>query len=282
MNSRTSRPRSPTRQMTFTSAFVERAIMPSSEDLPTPEPAKMPRRWPRPQGTRASRARTPSDTRSVMRGRSIGLGGAASIFDRGRSSTGGPPSMGRPSPSSTRPSSAGAVGNPDRLAGGGDPVAGPDAVHLAQRHQQGAPGPEADDLGRRRMAVATGGDVADLADLGLEAGRLDDQPDQVADAAVAHVQVAVRTADVWLPSRSVTRAAASAVLIVVLRLAVLARDALGDGLAGALQLGLQRGVDLALHGAHERPALGDAALGLHLAVLDAAELLDERGRGARG
>ena len=61
MNSRTSRPRSPTRQMTLTSAVVERAIMPSSDDLPTPEPAKMPRRWPRPQGTSASSARTPSD-----------------------------------------------------------------------------------------------------------------------------------------------------------------------------------------------------------------------------
>ncbi len=44
MNSRTSRPRSPTSAITFTEALVERAIMPSSEDLPTPEPAKMPRR----------------------------------------------------------------------------------------------------------------------------------------------------------------------------------------------------------------------------------------------
>ena len=60
MNSRTSRPRSPTRQITLTSADVERAIMPSSDDLPTPEPAKMPRRWPRPHGSSASSARTPS------------------------------------------------------------------------------------------------------------------------------------------------------------------------------------------------------------------------------
>src|SRR5919112_739718 len=37
MNSRTSRPRSPTRQMTLTCADVERAIIPSSEDLPAPE-----------------------------------------------------------------------------------------------------------------------------------------------------------------------------------------------------------------------------------------------------
>ena len=46
--------------ITLTSALVERAIMPSSDDLPTPEPAKMPSRWPRPQGTSASSARTPS------------------------------------------------------------------------------------------------------------------------------------------------------------------------------------------------------------------------------
>src|SRR5919198_170456 len=67
MNSRTSRPRSPTRQMTLMSAVVERAIMPSSDDLPTPEPAKMPRRWPRPQGTMPSSA--PSGMSSVRRER---------------------------------------------------------------------------------------------------------------------------------------------------------------------------------------------------------------------
>ena len=90
MNSRTSRPRSPTRQMTLTSADVERAIMPSREDLPTPEPAKMPRRWPRPQGTSASSARTPSETRSVMRGRVKGSGGAASTGRERRARRAGP------------------------------------------------------------------------------------------------------------------------------------------------------------------------------------------------
>ena len=105
MNSRTSRPRSPTRQITLTSASVERAIIPSSEDLPTPEPAKMPRRWPRPQGTSASSARTPRPTRSVMRGRRKGSGGAASAARmRGRCS-GSRPVSGRPSPSTARPSS---------------------------------------------------------------------------------------------------------------------------------------------------------------------------------
>src|SRR5436305_1014401 len=79
MNSRTSRPRSPTRAITFTSAVVERAIIPSSEDLPTPEPAKMPSRWPRPHGTSVSSARTPSPTRSRIRGREKASGGAASV-----------------------------------------------------------------------------------------------------------------------------------------------------------------------------------------------------------
>ena len=65
MNSRTSRPRSPTSAITLIEALVERAIMPSSVDLPTPEPAKIPRRWPRPQGTSPSSARTPRPTRSL-------------------------------------------------------------------------------------------------------------------------------------------------------------------------------------------------------------------------
>ncbi len=105
MNSRTSRPRSPTRAITLTSAVVERAIMPSSEDLPTPEPAKMPRRWPRPQGTRVSSARTPRPTRSEMRGR-VRASGRRGVGRAGRSRRPGSPnsSSGLPSPSMTRPS----------------------------------------------------------------------------------------------------------------------------------------------------------------------------------
>ncbi len=106
MNSRTSRPRSPTRQMTLTWAEVERAIIPRREDLPTPEPAKMPRRCPRPQGTSASKARTPSETRSVIRGRVSGSGGAAWVGRGCAASTGPRPSMGSPSASMERPSSA--------------------------------------------------------------------------------------------------------------------------------------------------------------------------------
>ena len=138
MNSRTSRPRSPTRQITLTDAVVERAIMPSSVDLPTPEPAKMPSRWPRPHGTSASSARTPRSSRSSMRVRCSGDGGRPATARSDRRSSAGPPSIGRPRPSSTRPRSA----SPTRTRNG-SPVgstrrAGADAVHLAERHQQRA------------------------------------------------------------------------------------------------------------------------------------------------
>ena len=59
MKSRTSRPRSPIRAITVTSAAVYRPIMPNSTLLPTPEPEKMPLRWPRPTVSIASIARMP-------------------------------------------------------------------------------------------------------------------------------------------------------------------------------------------------------------------------------
>ncbi len=59
MNSRTSRPRSPTSAITTLSKASARASMESSVDLPTPEPAKMPRRCPRQSGEKMSIARTP-------------------------------------------------------------------------------------------------------------------------------------------------------------------------------------------------------------------------------
>ncbi len=50
MNSRTSRPRSPISPTTTASQSASRASIESSTDLPTPEPAKTPRRWPRAAG----------------------------------------------------------------------------------------------------------------------------------------------------------------------------------------------------------------------------------------
>ena len=96
MNSRTSRPRSPTSASTVTAASVPRVIIDSSVDLPTPEPAKMPMRWPRPHGTSVSSARTPSGSGSVdhaARRAGAGPGGrprrAARGAARGRRRSGG-------------------------------------------------------------------------------------------------------------------------------------------------------------------------------------------------
>ena len=73
MNSRTSRPRSPTRAITLMSAFTFLAIMPIRVDLPTPEPAKMPIRCPLPMVIRLSMAFTPNSIRSRMGGRDMGF-----------------------------------------------------------------------------------------------------------------------------------------------------------------------------------------------------------------
>ena len=103
-NSRTSRPRSPTREMTETSASVPWAIIDSSEDLPTPEPANRPMRWPRPTVTRVSSTRTPSSRGVSTRRRSRAEGAWPETGTRAVARTGPLPSMGRPTPSSTRPS----------------------------------------------------------------------------------------------------------------------------------------------------------------------------------
>src|SRR5262249_2484093 len=57
--SRTSRPRSPTRPMTLTSAADVRASCPRSIDLPAPDPANSPTPCPSPNLAKAPSARTP-------------------------------------------------------------------------------------------------------------------------------------------------------------------------------------------------------------------------------
>ncbi len=105
---RTSRPRSPTRAITVTSASVPRAIIDSSDDFPTPDPANRPTRCPRPTLTRVSRARTPRGSAVSMRSRSMIEG----CRDPGsRAAPRADPSVdGASSPSRTRPSSADPVG----------------------------------------------------------------------------------------------------------------------------------------------------------------------------
>jgi hypothetical protein len=58
-----------------TSAAVPRAIMPSSVLLPTPLPPNRPTRWPRPQVSSASMARTPVPSGDVDRLAASGLSG---------------------------------------------------------------------------------------------------------------------------------------------------------------------------------------------------------------
>lgn len=104
MKWRTSRPRSPTRAMTFASASEPRAISPSRVLLPTPLPEKMPTLWPLPRVRAASMARMPVQNGSVMGARRSGCSGGLSIGALWGQRMCGPTSMGLPRPSSTRPS----------------------------------------------------------------------------------------------------------------------------------------------------------------------------------
>src|ERR1041384_3203536 len=74
MNSRTSRPRSPTSASTTVSNPSLRASIASSVDLPTPEPAKMPTRWPAQIGANRSMTRTPVRSGLWTRARLLAAG----------------------------------------------------------------------------------------------------------------------------------------------------------------------------------------------------------------
>src|SRR3954469_6337774 len=261
MNSRTSRPRSPTRQMTLTSALVDRAIMPSSEDLPTPEPAKMPRRWPRPHGTSASSARTPSDTCSVMRVRCIGSGGEASIARSSRALRPAP-SSGRPNASTTRPSSSTPTGTET-----GRPVAvtacpgarpcrspsGMSSVRPARKPTTSA------GTGSRERPASTRTTSPTSASRPLASTM---RPIRSLTRPRRPCRSERETISPWAARRSATSAGAELIV---------------EHLADALQLGLDRGVDLAVDGTQHRAAARDAALGLGLEP--AAELLGQRAEG---
>ena len=75
MNSLTSLPRSPISAITFISAKVFLAIIPSKVDLPTPEPANIPILCPLPQVKNPSIAFTPSGSGSVIFVLESGFGG---------------------------------------------------------------------------------------------------------------------------------------------------------------------------------------------------------------
>ena len=78
--------------------------MASRVDLPTPEPAKMPMRWPAQSGVKKSMTRTPLFIGRFTRSRVMAAGGSASIgTERGPSSRGPRPSTGAPRALITRP-----------------------------------------------------------------------------------------------------------------------------------------------------------------------------------
>ena len=127
--------------------------MPSVTLLPTPEPEKMPIRWPWPQVSRPSIARTPVDSGASIRGRSTAGGGARSSGTRSASTRLRPAvdalgrgrrSRGPAAPCPTR-SSAQRAHQPHA-------VAAPHAGHVAQRIDQRQLVAKADHLGRQRLA----------------------------------------------------------------------------------------------------------------------------------
>ena len=76
INSLSSLPRSPTNDITFTSAEEPREIIPSKIDLPTPLPAKTPTLCPSPKGIQESIDLIPVLKASEIKFRLSGLGGA--------------------------------------------------------------------------------------------------------------------------------------------------------------------------------------------------------------
>lgn len=74
-------------------------------------------------------------------------------------------------------------GHLERCAEGDDFAAGVDAVDFAERHEEDVAAAEADDFGEGRAVVARGLDAADFADGGERAFGLDDEADELHDAA---------------------------------------------------------------------------------------------------
>src|ERR1700729_3257557 len=259
MNSRTSRPRSPTSEITLTCAEVDRAIMPISEDLPTPEPAKMPRRWPRPHGTSVSSARTPRLTRSLIRGRVIGSGGAPVVSRHATPSGGSKPSKGFPRPSITRPSSGSPTatrnGRPVgcTLVPGPIPWSSPSGISSVRPPR------------KPTTSVAT-------------CGRSRPSPTMH----TSPISTCTPVASMISPIRSLTRPTRrersapwrtrSARRKLFVFIEALTRERGRDDLPGPGELRVEAGVDLARVGPRDRAAAADPAVGLNAEVLDPAEL----------
>jgi hypothetical protein len=116
--SETSRARSPISATITISASAPWAIMSSSTDLPTPEPAITPMRWPTPKVVSALSARTPTSKGSRTGARSSAPPRTPPAGQSWRAAMGGPPSIGRPSPSTARPRKASPTGSMPGLPSG--------------------------------------------------------------------------------------------------------------------------------------------------------------------
>ena len=153
----TSLPRSPISPITMTSTATWRASIASRLDLPTPEPAKMPSRWPRQSGRSVSRrldagldARTHPPAGEGRRRPALQrisrLAAEQRTADRlVQGTTEGVHDPAEPAGARSR------VGLPDQA----HQRARRDAMRLAVQQEQGRPGVEADDLaGQIRTARA--------------------------------------------------------------------------------------------------------------------------------
>ena len=212
MNSRTSRPRSPTSAMTLTSA--RRCCGRSCRAASTcrrPSRRRCRGAGRGRTGGRASSARTPSgEPPRRSRGRSSGVGGRPSTATcrtprssgPGRRSAGRGRRATRPSrPVADRRHAAGGRWPRPRRPGGCPPCA-PSGISSVR------PVAEADDLGEHRLAAARCADRADLADLGLRADRLDDEADDLDHAAADAVGVGAAPSRVAVGTSAAAQAAA--------------------------------------------------------------------------
>ena len=124
--SRTSRPRSPVNAKTTVSKSSVEVIIANNVDLPTPEPAKIPIRWPKQSGVNISitltPVRNPLPTRALLRAGTACV--STGIFP-GPVATGPKSSMASPNALTTRPfhdlsgeTSKGPFANTDALSAG--------------------------------------------------------------------------------------------------------------------------------------------------------------------
>ena len=161
---------------------MPRAIMDSRLDLPTPEPAKMPSRWPRPAGTRVSSARTPSEIGASTRWRSRACGARCCTPTRApRSGGAAVDGLAQTVQNATEQ----VLADPDAqpVTGAVHRVTGAQPLDLAERHAAHPVGRDADDLGRDAVQAVGRGEQEQVAHGGLHPDDLDDEAEHGADPA---------------------------------------------------------------------------------------------------